>query len=79
MQVLNEFHEISGLQINVGKQSCQDWGVDSGTLFCQDLDLLWTNKFASWGIQFDVNNMAEITNLKIKSKIGDIKNMNMDA
>ena len=29
MQVLDEFHEISGLEINVEKkQSCQNWGVE---------------------------------------------------
>ena len=77
MQVLNEFHEISGLQINVEKYKVVKIGAwrDSGTIFCQDLDLLWTNKFTSLGIQFDVYNMAGITNLNIRSKIEDIKNL----
>ena len=48
---------------------------DSGTTFCQNLDLLLTNKFMSLGIQFDVNNMADITNLNIRSKVGDIKDL----
>ena len=55
MQVLNEFHEILDLQINVEKNKVVKIGVwrDSGTNFCQDLDLLWTNKFTSLGIHWD--------------------------
>ena len=69
MQVLNEFHEISGLQINVEKTKVVKIGAwrDSRTIFCRDLELLWTNKFTSLGIQFDVNNMADITNMNIRS------------
>ena len=76
MQVLNEFHDISGLQINVEKNNVVKIGAwrDKGTTFCRDLDL-WTNKFTSLGIQFDVNNMLNITNLNIRSRIGDIKSL----
>ena len=77
MQVLNEFHEISGLQINVEKNKVvkiEAWR-DSWTIFCKDLDLLLKNKFTSLGIQFHVNNMANITNLNIRSRIGAIKNL----
>ena len=77
MQVLNEFHEISGPQINVEKNKVVKIGAwrDSRAIFCRDLDLLWTHKFTSLGIQFDVNNMADITNMNIRSKIGDIRNL----
>ena len=75
MQVLDEFHEISGLKIIVEKKSQTGAWRDSGTIFCQDLDLLWTNEFTSLGIQFDVYIVADITNLNIRSNIGDIKNL----
>ena len=77
MQVLNEFHEISGPQINVEKTKVVKIGAwrDSRAIFCRDLDLLWTHKFTSLGIQFDVNNMTDITNMNIRSKIGDIRNL----
>ena len=47
MQALNEFHHISGLKIIVEKPKVARIGEwrDSGTTFCRDLDLLWTNKF----------------------------------
>ena len=77
MQVLNEFHEIFGLQINVGKINVVKIGVwrDSTTFFCRNLELLWTNTFTSLGIHFDVNNMPDITNMNIRSEIGYIRNL----
>ena len=74
MQVLNEFHEILDLQINVEKNKVVKIGVwrDSGTIFCQDLDLLWTNKFTSLGIQFNVLQHGRYYEINIRSTIGDI-------
>ena len=76
MQALNEFHHISCLQINIEKTKVVKIGEwrDSGTTFCRDLDLLLTNKSTPLEIHFDGNDMADITNLNIRSKIGDTKN-----
>ena len=43
--------------------------------FYQDLDLLRTSKFTSLGIQINVNDFANITDMDIRSKIVDIKNL----
>ena len=68
--VLDEFHDISGPQMNVETTKVVKIGArrDSRFIFCRDLDLLWTNKFSSLGIKFDADNMADIMNMNISSK-----------
>ena len=46
---------------------------ESYKFFYQDLDLHWTSKFTSLGIQFNVNDFANI--MGIRSKTVDIKNL----
>ena len=77
MQILKEFEQISGLKVNKEKTKVAKLGVwrDSGTILCNDLHLDWTQKFTSLGINYDVNNLDEITDSNIEAKIGEIQRL----
>ena len=55
MDILKEFHLISGLKINVDKTKVVKSGKnrDSSNILCPDLNLIWTDKFTSLGINYD--------------------------
>ena len=74
MDILEEFHLISGLKINVDKTKVVKFGKnrDSSDVLCQDLNLIWTNKFTSLGINYDVNDLDNITELNIEPKLSEI-------
>ena len=74
MDILEEFHLISGLKINVDKTKVVKFGKnrDSSDVLCQDLNLIWTNKFTSLGIKYDVNDLDNITKLNIEPKLSEI-------
>ena len=46
-----------------------------GTTLCSDLHLDWTQEFSSLGINYNVNNLENITDLNIESKIGEIQKL----
>ena len=73
MDKIEEFHLISGLQINVDKTKVVKFGKnrDSSDILCTDL--IWTNKFTSLGINYDVTDLDNITELNIKPKLIEIE------
>ena len=74
MDILEEFHLISGLKINVDKTKVVKFGNnrDSSDVLCPDLNLIWTSKFTSLGINYDVNDLDNITELNIEPKLSEI-------
>ena len=74
MDILEEFHLISSLKINVDKTKVVKFGKnrDSGDVLCPDLNLIWTTKFTSIGINYDVNDLDNITELNIEPKLSEI-------
>ena len=48
---------------------------DSSDILCPDLNLIWTNRFTSLGIEYDVSDLDNITNLNLDSKIIEIENL----
>ena len=77
MEILEEFHLISGLKINVDKTKVMKFGRnrDSSDILYQDLNLIWTNNFISLGISYDVTDLNNITCLNIQPKLMEIKLM----
>ena len=75
MEILEEFHLISGLKINVDKTKVVKFGRnrDSSDILCQDLNLIWTNNFISLGISYDVTDLDKITCLNIEPKLLEIE------
>ena len=71
MSVLHDFYLISGLKINVEKTKAIKFGTlrDSGMNLCEDLELIWTRKFTSLGIEYDIDKLQLITDLHIKPKL----------
>ena len=71
MDILEEFHLISGLKINVDKTKVVKFGKnrDSSDTLCPDLKLIWTDTFTSLGITYDMTDLENITNLNIEPKI----------
>ena len=71
MDILEEFHLISGLKINVDKTKVVKFGKnrDSSDILCTDLNLIWTDRFTSLGINYDATDLDKITELNIEPKI----------
>ena len=77
MSILEEFHLISGLKINVDKTKVVKFGQqrDSRNNICPDLKLIWTEKFTSLGINYDVTDLKNITDLNIEPKVLEIQKL----
>ena len=77
MNILEEFHLISGLKINMDKTKVVKFGRDrdSSDNICPDLNLLWTNKFTSLGIEYDATDLDNITDLNIEPKLIEIQKL----
>ena len=77
MDILGEFYLISGLKINVDKTKVVKFGHkrDSSDNICPDLKLIWTEKFSSLGIDYDVSNLTNITDLNIEPKLLEIEKL----
>ena len=86
MRTLKEFELISGLKVNnektkvvkIGGGGGGGGGVrDNRINLCTDLNLMWTDKFTSLGITYNVKQMEQITeqNIEVKEKeIGKLIN-----
>ena len=77
MTILEEFHQISGLKINVDKTKVIKFEADrdSRNILCPDLKLIWTNKFTSLGIYYNIDQLENITELNIEPKITEIEKL----
>ena len=77
MNILGEFYLVSGLKINVDKTKVVKFGRDrdSSDILCPDLNLIWTKKFTSLGIEYDVSDLDNITQLNLDPKITEIDNL----
>ena len=77
MNILGEFYLVSGLKINVDKTKVVKFGGDrdSSDILCPDLNLIWTKKFTSLGIEYDVSDLDNITQLNLDPKITEIDNL----
>ena len=76
MSILRWFKNVSGLGINVDKTKAVKLGAtrDRSLYWEGRYGMEWTNKFTVLGIDYDVNDMGEITSTNIEKKIIDIKN-----
>ena len=43
--------------------------------FCEELNLYWTNEFFSLGIEYNIDNFTNITDININNKIKEIKKL----
>ena len=72
MGTLKDFESVSGLKVNTEKTKVIKIGAarDNRINLCTDLNLIWTDKFTSLGITYNINEMEHITeqNLEIKEK-----------
>ena len=72
MGTLRDFESVSGLKVNTEKTKVIKIGAarDNRINLCTDLNLIWTDKFTSLGITYNINEMEHITeqNLEIKEK-----------
>ena len=77
MDILGDFYLVSGLKINVDKTKVVKFGRDrdSRDILCPDLRLIWTNRFTSLGIEYDVSDLDNITKLNLDPKIIEIDNL----
>ena len=77
METLREFEIISGLKVNTEKTNVVKIRDerDNRINLCTDLELIWTNKFTSLGITYDVQNMENITEQNINLKEKEIKKL----
>ena len=77
MQTLFEFEQVSGLRVNKEKTKVAKLGVwgDNRNILCQDLKLDWTQKFTLLGINYNIDNINNITDNNIDQKIGEIKKL----
>ena len=71
INTLHQFHQLSGLKMNQEKTSAVKFGGwrDNGIQLGRDLNLIWTNKFVSLGIYYDVTRIEETTELNVEEKI----------
>ena len=74
LETLKQFQGISGLKVNIDKTKIIKIGVwgDSRDIYCSERNLIWTNKFVSLGITFDVDSIEKITEINIEQKIIEI-------
>ena len=77
MSILNNFFQISGLKINVEKTKAIRFGVtgDSRMILCEDSNLIWTHEFTLLGIDYNVQNLNNITELNLESKILEMEKL----
>ena len=71
IKILDEFQEISGLKINLGKCKVVWIGKNrfSNSKVCPELNLIWSNSFTLLGVTFD-SDLAEMdTNFRDKMEI----------
>ena len=50
-----------------------EMNMDSRIQICPDLNIIWTDKFTSLGIDYDVTELEYITELNLKFKILEIE------
>ena len=74
METLWEFQSISGLKVNTEKTKVIQIGVlrDNRMRLCEDLNLIWSQKCTSLGINYDIENMENITDYNIDNKMKEI-------
>ena len=77
MSILRWFRNVSGLGINVDKTKAVKIGVtrDRSLNWEGRYGMEWTNKFTVLGIDYNVDDMGEITTLNVEKKITDIKKL----
>ena len=77
MNILKSFYEISGLKINVEKTKAIKFGVtrDNRMTLCKDMDLIWTSEFISLGINYNVLDLNQITELNLNPKILEMEKL----
>ena len=77
MNILNHFHHISGLKINVEKTKAIKFGMprDGRINICQDLNLIWTSEFISLGINYNILELENITELNLEPKILEMEKL----
>ena len=77
METLWEFQLISGLKVNTEKTKVIQIGVlrDNRMRLCEDLNLIWSQKFTSLGIYYDIENMDNITDQNIENKMKEINKL----
>ena len=77
LSIPEEFHLISGLKVNVDKTKVVKFRKkrDSSENTCPDLELIWTEKFTSLGINYDVSDLENITDLDIEPKLIEIQKL----
>ena len=46
---------------------------DNRINICNNIDLVWINEFVSLGIQYDTNNMGNITHINIRNNLTEIE------
>ena len=69
--ILNDFKDISGLEIQTEKTVCVKIGPPDDIHYCSDVNLTWDTKFKLLGITFD--NKLEELNKNIDEKLKDIQ------
>ena len=77
MSILRWFRNVSGLGINVDKTKAVKIGAtrDRSLNWEGKYGMEWTNKFTVLGIDYNVDEMGEITTLNVDKKITDIKKL----
>ena len=78
MNSINEFSLFSGLKMNLDKTKLIEIGGDgrtSNVKLRNEFQQNWTKTFTSLGIEFDLDDMLNITELNRKKKISDIKKL----
>ena len=68
---------VSGLSINIDNTKMVKIGVcrTKRLIWEGQYGLEWTSKFEAFGKVFDVNDLSNITELKIKRKLQSMKNI----
>ena len=69
---------ISGLKINVEKTKAIKFGLigDGRMNICQDLNLIWTSEFTSLGINYNILELKNITELNLEPTILEMEKLN---
>ena len=77
ISIFDRFRYVSGLKINPTKTKVIWIGSKAGSeeVLCPDKHFMWDSVFTFLGIEFDVKDINNITELNMKSKITDIKRL----
>ena len=77
LEILEWFHQQSGLKINISKTKVIKIGSDreSDRRFCRENCLDWVTKFTALGINYDIMDIENITKININEKIVSMKNI----